>query len=213
MIANTPDYGPFAPAVGYAGAIMATGAAIFTLWGGKSKSWRPPDKNLPGTAQKFVLLICGVFMVVEWYFAEPDNARWMIAGVVVASILAFVFYLMYSSLIGTYGYRINLTGKCDPQKDPLILGGRTLRPEAVETGRQNGITDTQILLEGAAYNVDRLWDRPNLQWVQTRALVYFVVMLVLGTSALTTASFSVQVILTKKAASSIIHKDDAPGLK
>jgi hypothetical protein len=211
MLADSPDYGPFAPAVGYAGAIMATGAAIFTLWGGKSKTWRPPDKDLPGTAQKFLLLHCAVFMVVEWYFAEPAYAHWMIAGVVAAAILAFIFYLMYSSLIGSYGYRKPVLKDNNKVEDTLVLGGRILRPEAEEKRKQHGI-DTQALLEGSAYNVDLLWDRPNLQWVRTRALVYFVVMLVLGTSALTTASFSVQVILTKKAASSVIHKDQAPGL-
>ena len=212
MIANTTDYGPFAPVVGYAGAIMAAGAAIFTLWGGKTKTWRPPDKELPGTAQKFVLLLCGVFMVVEWYFAEPAYASWMICVFVIAAILAFVFYLMYSSLIGAYGYKKPVLKDNNRYVESLILGGRDLRPEAEAKRRQHEI-DTQALLEGAAYNVDLLWDRPSLQWVRTRALVYFVVMLVLGTSALTTASFSVQVILTKKAASRVIRKDDAPRLQ
>jgi hypothetical protein len=212
MLANPPDYGPFAPAVGYAGAIMATGSAIFALWGGKAKTWRPPDKDLPGTAQKFVLLLCAVFMVVEWYFAEPDNAHWMIAGVIVAAILAFVFYLMYSSIVAVYGYKKPVLKDNNKVEETLILGGRVLRPEAEEKRKQFGI-ETQALLEGALYNVDLLWDRPNLQWVRTRALVYFVVMLVLGTSALTTAGFSVQVILTKRAASSVVHNYEAPGLK
>jgi hypothetical protein len=212
MFVSASDYGPFAPAVGYAGAIMATGTAIFALWGGKTKTWRPPDKDLPGTAQKFVLLLCAVFMVVEWYFAEPANAAWMIGGVVGAAILAFVFYRMYSSLIASYGYKKPVLTNNNRYEETLILGGHTMRPE-VEDKRKRLEIDTQALLEGAAYNVDLLWDRPNLQWVRTRALVYFVVMLVLGTSALSTASFAVQVILTKKAASSVIHKDETPGIK
>lgn len=212
MLAAPPDYGPFAPAVGYAGAIVATGGATFALWGGKARTWRPPDKDLPGTAQKFVLLFCGVFMVVEWYFAHPAYVPWMVISVVVIAVLAFIFYLMYSSLIGAYGFRKPVPAKNHRYDEALILGGKKLRPQAEEKQKQLGI-DTQALLEGAAYNVDLLWDRPNLQWVRSRALVYFVVMLVLGTSALTTASFSVQVILTQKAASSILHKDQAPGLK
>jgi hypothetical protein len=213
MLAGTANYGPFAPVVGYAGAIMATGGAIFALWAGKSKTWRPPDKDLPSTAQKIVLLLCGVFMVVEWYFADPAYAAWMIGAVVLLAILAFIFYLMYSSLVGTYGYQkpIPKDGG-NSGKTELILGGRYLLEDAQD--KQNALRiSTQALLEGAAYNVDQLWDRKNLQWVQTRALIYFVLLLVLGTSTLTTASFSVQVILTKKAASSVIHKDEAPGLK
>src|SRR5712692_2251918 len=71
MLASTSDYGPFAPAVGYAGAIMAAGAALFLMWGGRMQKWRPPDEDLPGTAQALVLLLCGVGMVLQWYCAVP----------------------------------------------------------------------------------------------------------------------------------------------
>lgn len=209
MLANASDYGPFAPVVGYAGAIVATGAAIFTLWGGRAKTWRPPDKDLPGAEQKFVLLLCGVFMVVEWHFADPSYVSWMVAAIVFITIMAFVFYLLYSNLLGTYGYHKPVPGPGGPI---LVLGGRILLPEAEEKRKENGI-NIQQLLEGAAFDVDKLWDRQNLQWVRTRAIVYFVLTLVLGTSALTMASFTTQVILTKKAATSVIYKSDAPGLE
>jgi hypothetical protein len=207
-----PDYGPFAPLVGYAGAIMATGGAIFALWGGKAKTWRPPDKDLPGTAQRFVLMLCAVFMVVEWYFSEPANIKWMIGSVVVFAVFAFIFYLMYSSLIGSFGYMKPIPKAGGQHETTLLLGGRTLKAEAQDKLKRYRL-DPQGLLEGAAYNVDLLWDRHSLQWVRTRALVYFVCMLVFGTSALTMASFSAQVILTEKAASSVIQTKDATGLK
>jgi hypothetical protein len=51
MFASTSDYGPFAPVVGYGGAIMAAAGALFLMWGGKMQKWRPPDEDLPGTGQ------------------------------------------------------------------------------------------------------------------------------------------------------------------
>jgi hypothetical protein len=212
MIVDTQNYGPFAPAVGYAGTIMATGGAMFLMWGGKIKNWRPPDKDLPGTAQKMVLLLCGVFMVVEWYLSEPSLAGWMIAAVIVFAVGAVICYLKYDSLIGLYGYKKPVIGKNNKVEETLILGGRKLRPEAEEKCKEFGVKE-QKLLEGAAFEVELLWDRNDLQWVRTRVLLFFILLLVMGTSALTTASFATQVILTKRAAVSVIHKDDAPGLR
>lgn len=54
MVSSASDYGPFAPVVGYAGTIMAAGATLFLMWGGKMEKWRPPDDDLPGTAQTLV---------------------------------------------------------------------------------------------------------------------------------------------------------------
>ena len=96
--------GPFAPVVGYAGAIMAAGAALFLLWGGKMQKWRPPDEDLPGTAQAVVLLLCGVGMVLQWYFAVPDAIAWFLAGVAILAIGSVLCFLRYSGLLGIYTY-------------------------------------------------------------------------------------------------------------
>jgi hypothetical protein len=213
MLLATSDYGPFAPVVGYAGAIMAAGSAIFVLWGGRMKRWRPPNKDLPGTAQSFVLLLCGVLMVVEFFFAEPSLVRWMIGAVVVIALGSVLCYFKYDELIGLYGYQKPVHGNGGKVEKELIFGGRKLRPEAEKIRKTKHITDNQILLEGAAYNVGELWDRNELSWVRKRVLGYFISMLVLGTSALTMAGFTTQVILTKRAATSVINRDDAPGLK
>ncbi len=210
MIAS--QYGPFASLVGYGGAIMAAGSAMYAMWGGKMKTWRPPSEDLPGAAQKIVLLICGVFMVVEWYFAEPSRTGWMIGAVTLMSLSCAGSFLAYNGLIQTYSFskpNVVGNGKIETEK---ILGGRELRPEAETKRRERGI-ETQELLEGAAYKVDRLWDRPSLRWVKTRVLLLFMLTLVFGTSALTTASFLTQVILTERSPASVIHKDSAPGPK
>ena len=72
--------------------------------------------------------------------------------------------------------------------------------------------DIQTLLEGAAYKPDLLSSRESRQWVKQRVLIFFILTLVFGTSALAGASFATQVILTEKAAASVIDTSSSPGL-
>jgi len=212
MVSSAYDYGPFAPVIGYAGAIMAAGAALFLMWGGKMEKWRPPDEDLPGTAQKLVLLLCGTGMVFLWYFATPDLIGWLIVTVAVLAIGCVTTFLRYSSLLGTYIYIRKEATSEGSTREVRILGGREMLPEAERKCAELGV-DTQTLLEGAAYKADLLWSREARQWVKQRVLLSFMLTLVLGTSALTGASFATQVLLTKKAAASVIRSAEAPGLR
>lgn len=191
---------------------MAAGAALFLMWGGKMEKWRPPDEDLPGTSQKLVLLLCGVGMVLQWYFATPNAITWLLGAVSALAIACVACFLRYSGLLGTYIYTKKEVIDQHSTRDVRILGGRELLPEA-EKKRQRLHVDTQTLLEGAAYKVDLLWSREARQWVKQRVLLFFILTLVLGTSALTGASFATQVLLTKKAAASVIRTVDAPSLK
>jgi hypothetical protein len=212
MFSSASDYGPFAPVVGYAGAIMAAGAALFLMWGGKMQKWRPPDEDLPGTGQGIVLLLCGVGMVLQWYFATPDAIAWILGAVAVLAVACVVCFLRYSGLLGTYIYIKKEATSQNSTRDVRILGGHELLPEAEKKRRKLGV-DIQTLLEGAAYKADLLWSREARQWVKQRVLLFFILTLVLGTSALTGASFATQVLLTKKAAASVIRTTDAPALR
>jgi hypothetical protein len=211
MFNASSDYGPFAPVVGYAGAIMAAGSALFLIWGGKMKKWRPPDEDLPGTAQAIVLLLCGVGMVLQWYLATPSIMSWFLVGVAVAAIACVVCFLRYTGLLGTYIYLKKEAVGHNATHDVRILGGRELLPEAEDQRKKNQV-DIQTLFQGAAYNVEKLWSRESRQRVKQRVLLFFIFTLLLGTSALTGASFATQVLLTKKAAASVIRTTDAPAL-
>jgi hypothetical protein len=211
MQIDSTNYGPFAPVVGYAGAIMAAGAALFLLWGGKMRKWRPPEEDLPGTAQTFVFLLCSVGMVLQWYFAVPDSLEWFLGSVALLATGSVFCFLKYSGLLGTYIYIKRIATGPESVCEVRILGGRELRPEAEKKRSERGV-DVQRLLEGSAYNVDLLWSREALQWVKQRVILFFILTLVLGTSALTGASFATQVLLTRKAAASTIRSAEAPGL-
>lgn len=203
----TSDYGPFAAIVGYAGAIMASGAAIFFCWGGKMQKWRPPEEDLPGTGRAVILLLCGLIVVLQWYLATPQTVTWLLAVAVVFAVACVISFLRYNSLLGTHVYiKVVASGRSSTRKS-YILGGRDLLPNA-EKIRKNNKVSIQVLLEGAAYNVDSLWSRESRQWVKQRVLLLFILTLVLGTSALTGASIATQVIITHQAAASVVHDKD-----
>src|SRR5687768_9237152 len=102
------DFGPFGPAVGYAGAIVATAGALLTLFAGKMKKWRPPDEDLPGGAQAIVLLLCGVGMVLQWYFATPGTLRWFMLTIPLFLVMTVFGFMKYSGLLGTFRYYIEV---------------------------------------------------------------------------------------------------------
>jgi hypothetical protein len=70
-------------------------------------------------------------------FTGAIELPWMIGGVVIVVILSFIFYLMYSSLVGNYGYEKPVPDRNGGYsgKKVLILGGRQLLPEAEKKDR------------------------------------------------------------------------------
>jgi hypothetical protein len=194
------NYGPFAHAIGYAGAIMASSSALFALWGGKMDKWRPPEEDLPGTAQKAALLLCGVGIVFQWYLAAPERIIPFFIAIAIEALICVFGLLKYSRMIGTFIYSVEIVTGPDSVRRARILGGTELLPEA-EAIRMNNRIDIQALLRGAAYNPDLLWSRQSRAGIKQSVLALFVVILVSGTSALTGASLAVQVLITKKAAS------------
>jgi hypothetical protein len=110
------------------------------------------------------------------------------------AILTAIFFVQYGSIINLYGYKKPEPGKNGAVVQTLILEGRKLRPEAAKKLKelQANNSGIQALLEGAGFNVNILWTRAELEWVRKRAVVYFILLLVVGTSALTVAGFATQ---------------------
>lgn len=204
------DYGPFGPVVGYGAAIIAAVSALSLTWQGRLAKWKPPEEDLPNVAQKVVLMLCGVGMVVVWYFAEPKTVPILLFVGVALGLVCFGSFLIYSGMIGRYSFVKQVAVSPKKTPDVKILGGRDLLPSAVQTMKKNGITSVQDLFEGAAYDPDKLWSRESRQWVKTRIVALFVVVLFSGTLALTAIGFVTQVALTGKPVATIIRTSDAP---
>lgn len=115
----------------------------------------------------------------------------------------FIWHHVYTKKVPTSG---------KSTRDLRILGGRDLLPEA-ESKRQKLGIDVQTLLDGAVYKADFLWSREAQQWVKQRVLLFYILTLVLGTSALTGASFATKVLMTKKPEANVIRATEAPVLR
>jgi hypothetical protein len=109
---------------------MASGGALALMWSGKMKKWRPPDEDLPGTAQTLVLLICGVGMVLQWYFARPTTIGWLLGAVAALTVACVGSFLRYNGLLGVHVYTKEMITDGKQKRYIRILGGRELLPEA-----------------------------------------------------------------------------------
>lgn len=204
MLDHASDYGPFAATVGYAGAIIAAATAMFAVWAGKMEKWRPPEEDIPGGGRAIILLLCGVGVVLQWYFASPETVNYTLIITGILAIMALTSFLRYSNLIGTYTYCKKIPINNNSTRDVRVLGGQKLL-EAAEKKRVRQGIDVQTLFAGAAYRPDLLWSKESQQWVKQRVLLFFIATLVFGTSTLTGASFATQVLISKKAAVSITN--------
>jgi hypothetical protein len=206
------DPGPFAPMIGYVTAILAAIFLVSILWRGRLAVWNSPEEELPRTAPKIVSVITGVAMVILWLWAAPD-VIWGLGFIsIFLAILLILSYLTYSYLVGVLSYKIEVPIGQNKTRNHRIVGGFWLESNAKERLENEQIT-IQELLQGAAYNPDRLWSRTSRSLAKTTLLLLYLAIMFSGTLAISGVGFLVQVGLTGKPAASIIYTKDAPGIK
>ena len=192
--------GPFAPLVGYIGAIVG---AIFLIrqmiWGSK-QLWVTPGDILPRLSIRIIGIISGISMVAIWLYASPETLSNIITISIVAGIGLIVSFVTY------YFLENNLTYN-NAKTNQKIIGGFMLTQDARD--KRKRVTSIQILFDGASMPED-VWTRNSI--AAAKLLILYLIAMLCGTSAMTAAGFGVQVKLTKKSATDVIKKEDAPGL-
>lgn len=206
------DPGPFGPVVGYVGAIAAATAAIGVTWRGKLKDWKPPEEDLPNTAQKVVLLLACIGMVTVWFYIEPANADRFLIISIGAGLVALFGFIFYLQALKNHSYHKVVAIDAAKTATVKILGGDELLKEAEKAMRGKNLT-VQDYLEGVAYDPDRVWTRASRAKVTTIVVSLFILVLLTGTLAMSTLGFVVQVKLTGKPAAAVINREHAPGLE
>src|SRR5256885_121972 len=98
-------------------------------------------------------------MVIIWMLATPNTSLRLLLVAAIATGVCFAVFLSYSAMIGKYTFikKIALSGT--GTREVRLLGGRNLLPEAAAIMKKKKIGSLQELLEGAAYDVDKLWSR------------------------------------------------------
>lgn len=209
---NEFDPGPFAPLVGYVGAIIAAVFLIGSIWRGSLAAWQSPEENLPGTASKIVGVACGIGIVVLWVYATPSTLPSVVRLAVVFGVLLIIFFLVYSFFIGALTYQKKIAINNSHTNTEEIVGGLWLLKEAKESQKEHNVT-TQTLLAGATYEPDKLWSRASRNTAKTLLVLLFLGIMISGTLGISSAGFAVQVRLTEKPAASVITTDQAPGIE
>lgn len=209
---NEFDPGPFAPVVGYVGAILAAVFLIGTIWRGKISVWRSPDEDLPDTIQKIVGVLCGVGMVVLWLYITVENLDDVVRFAISTGVILIIAFILYALLLGVLTYEVQVAANESSVNLEKIVGGFWLKEDAKKIKKSEGVTNRE-LLKGAAYDPDKLWD-PLSRGVAKSALLFALLsIMVSGTLSISAAGFIVQVKLTGKAPSAVIKIEDAPGIE
>ena len=173
------NYGVLKDVVATAGSIMAAGSAIRFSWKGRA-DWEPSEQDIPSGAQKIGALIAAVLIALVWvrwrdgkHTGSLEEAALILLGLTVAFLIA------YGYLVGVQTYKVaQINGKTRN-----VIGGFWLTNEAKQSKARHNVP-IQQLLEGAAYNVDRLWSPASRQLAKTTFVVGYLGLTVCGTVAL-----------------------------
>ena len=182
MIGAAKDYGPLKDIVALAGSIMAAGAAIALAFRGRAR-WEPSEQDIQAGAQKVGALVASVLialMWVAWRDGKHNGTLVTVALVLLGATLLSL--LLYGYLVGAQTYDV-----VTQDGTKKVIGGFWLTAEAKEQRKARNLT-IQRLLEGAAYDVDKLWSRPSRQLAKSSFLLGYLGLTICGTVALAAAA-------------------------
>ena len=173
------DYGPLKEVVSLAGSIIAAGAAIGLAWRGRA-NWEPSEEDVPAGAQKVGGLIGAVLIALIFAnWSNEDDAGKLVTTALVALGLTLVFLVLYGCLVGMQTYKF-IEADGTPER---IIGGFWLTKKARKIKAERQL-DVQRLLEGAAYEIDKVWSRPSRQLAKTSFVLAYLGLTTSGTIAL-----------------------------
>jgi hypothetical protein len=177
------DYGPLTDVVATAGAVAAAGGAIAFSWKGRA-SWEPSEQDVQAGAQKVGGLIASVLIALMWAsWRNGKHIGTLETTALVLLALTLIFLLIYGYLVGVQTYTVQ---RHDGTTEHII-GGFWLTSEAKKSRAKHNVT-IQELLEGAAYDVNKLWSPPSRQLAKSSFVLGYLGLTICGTVALAAAA-------------------------
>jgi hypothetical protein len=213
---NNLDPGPFAPLVGYVGAIFATVYLILSLVRGRKQLWNTHDNPFIAAAIRVITTISGIGIVVLYFYATPEKLPSVISLSILFGAVVVISFLIYTYIASTLTFDMKVAKKGNKWEEVKTLGGFKLTIEALneqEKKRKVGRTlSTQEIFAGSAYDHQKVWTKRSLGAAVTVLAFLYMAIMFSGTIGISGAGFALQVKLTKKAASDVLDKEDSPGL-
>ena len=177
-------YGALKDVVSTAGAAMSAGGAILFAFKGRAR-WEPAEQDVPSLAQKVGGLVASVLIVLMYVaWRGEDDIDKLETTAIVMVLFTVLFAILYSWLVGVRTYDKVIDSAGNKQR---VIGGLWLTAEAKKVKADRGVT-TQVLFEGAAYDVDELWSPTSRQSAKTLFQLGYIGLTVCGTLALAAAA-------------------------
>ena len=212
MAFSRGDFGPFIPMVGFATALAAAAYAIVKLLWWNDTVWQMPLNIIPAAIKGIITGLLSVGLATLWYFATPESMTLyiiMAVSFMIVCVITFVFFYSYVRE-NTYEKEVAVNNK--DVKIEKIVGGSQLTETGKNAIKKAKSEDIQTIFKGLLYNEDLLWVRKSVEKVKRKIMFSYLSIITLGFLGLTTAALIVQVKLTNKPATSVISKDNSPGL-
>jgi hypothetical protein len=178
-----PDYGPLSGLVGTVGAIGAAGAAILLTWRGRAR-FEPSESDVPKAPERIAGVVTTVLIAVLWAGRSGLGTPLLSALAIGLAVLAVAALLGYVALTGSQTYE-------DTRHHRKIIGGFSLLPGARAEIRKRRLT-TQQYFAVVEFDPDRVWPRGRRALAKTGFTAVYLVLIVSGSIALTSAALLVE---------------------
>ena len=185
MTQETPtDYGALTGLVQAAGILISAALALGLTWRRRAR-WEPSEQDIPKGAERVGGLVTAVLTAVLWTQMKDQASMASLTELAMwGTAVTVVALLMYGYLVRVYTYEID-ESTATATKRRKIIGCFTLTPRAKNLTKEHTI---QEILEGAAYDPDKVWTRESKALAGQSFVASYLVLTVAGTSALTAAS-------------------------
>ena len=212
LVEQAKDYGFLGPIVGIAGLFIGAGTAILFGWTRTLDTFKPPAEVLDKALARVVTLVCAIGIFIAWFAAEPSNGRtylWIALWLAVTCLVAFLAYVGLRTYCGRFR-RPFVDANNNPAGYEVVWGGLWLTKRARQAF-DSGVSIEEFL-KGNLYQRETVWPPGSLTVSAIVTALVLLVLLVSGTTALSTAAAATQVALTNRPARSVIGISSVPGL-
>jgi hypothetical protein len=192
---STPDYGPFGGIVGSAGALVAATGAIALTWRGRT-NWQPSETDLPLGPERVGGVVTAVLVGLLWIVTRPADSRAFVPGLAVAmATLLIVALLVYSILIATQTYVIEIRSTEDQDATEKIIGGFWMKQAVSDALKRDPAETVQGYLKATGFHVDQVWSRTSRALAKATFVAMYLVIVIAGSLALTSVAILVDAIV------------------
>ena len=183
------NYGLLTGLVDDIGALIAAAGAIILAFRGRNR-WEPCEEDIPKGPAKISGSLTAAGIAYLWYRSETlFDAGIFFSVLLYCAIGVVVGFLTYVMLITVFTFDRAIAVSTTEIRTEKIIGGFWLHKLARQEMRnRDGAPTTQKLLEGAAYDVDKVWPRFARGLAKISFILAYLLVIISGSLLLTSGA-------------------------